>query len=82
MGFHPVNLGLRFLLELCALAAVGLFGWTRFSGALQWVSCVAFPLVFMALWGTFAVPEDPSRSGGAPVPIPGVLRLCLELALF
>ena len=34
------------------------------------------------LWGTFAVPGDPSRSGKAPVPVPGILRLVLELALF
>ena len=35
----------------------------------------------MALWGVFAVPDDPSRSGNAPVPVPGVVRLFLELAI-
>ena len=35
----------------------------------------------MALWGTFAVPDDPSRSGGAPVPVPGLIRLVLELII-
>ena len=34
------------------------------------------------LWGTFAVPDDPSRSGAAPVPVPGVVRLALELVIF
>jgi hypothetical protein len=33
-------------------------------------------------WGTFAVPGDPSRSGKAPVPVPGIVRLILELAYF
>jgi hypothetical protein len=33
-------------------------------------------------WGTFAVPDDPSRSGKAPVVIPGILRLIMELAFF
>jgi hypothetical protein len=36
----------------------------------------------MILWGTFAVPDDPSRSGKAPVPTPGLLRLVLELTTF
>jgi hypothetical protein len=30
----------------------------------------------------FAVPDDSSRSGPAPVPIPGVLHMVLELSLF
>jgi hypothetical protein len=34
------------------------------------------------LWGVFAVPGDRSRSGDAPVPVPGILRLLLELLLF
>ena len=34
------------------------------------------------VWGTFAVPEDPSRSGKAPIPVPGAVRLVIELALF
>ncbi len=28
------------------------------------------------------MPGDPSRSGRAPVPVPGPLRLALELAIF
>ena len=39
-------------------------------------------IVAAALWGVFAVPDDPSRSGAAPVPVPGLVRLALELALF
>ena len=34
------------------------------------------------LWGTFAVPDDPSRSGAAPIAVPGVLRLAIEAAVF
>ncbi|WP_292315447.1 YrdB family protein [Mesorhizobium sp.] len=42
---------------------------------------MALPLVAAALWGTFAVPDDPSRSGRAPVPVPGAARLALELVI-
>ena len=82
MGAHPINLGLRFVLELCALASVGAFGWLGFQGSLRWVAVIAGPLIFMAAWGVFAVPGDPSRSGSAPVPVPGAVRLALELTLF
>jgi hypothetical protein len=40
------------------------------------------PILAAVLWATFAVPDDPSRSGKAPVPVPGILRLALELAIF
>jgi hypothetical protein len=35
----------------------------------------------MTLWGVFAVPGDPSRSGNAPIPVSGVIRLGLELII-
>ena len=82
MGSHPINLTLRFLLEITALVAGGMWGsklndnWTRYI----WV--IAIPVVLAVLWGTFAVPDDPSRSGNAPVVTPGLLRLILELAIF
>ena len=82
MGSHPVTLGIRFVLELCALAAAGYWGWVRHRGALRFVAVIGVPLVFAVLWGTFAVPDDPSRSGRAPVPVPGLVRLALELAVF
>ena len=34
------------------------------------------------LWGVFAVPNDPSRSGNTIVDTPGVVRLILEFAFF
>jgi hypothetical protein len=82
MGSHPVNLGIRFLLELCALAAVGYWGWSQHRGPLRVLMAFGLPLLMAILWATFAVPGDPSRSGRAPVPVPGVVRLLLELAVF
>ena len=82
MGTHPLNLAVRFLLELSALFILGLWGWRQGEGAWRIVIAVGMPLVAAALWGTFAVPGDPSRSGSAPVPVPGLLRLALELGFF
>ena len=82
MGSHPLNLAVRFLLELAALIAMGYWGWTQHDGWWRWLWVIGLPLVAAALWGTFAVPNDPSRSGQAPVPTPGAIRLILELSFF
>jgi hypothetical protein len=82
MGAHPINLAVRFLLELAALAALGYWGWTLHEGLLRVVLAIGLPLGAAVLWGTLAVPGDPSRSGRAPVPVPGIVRLALELILF
>ena len=82
MGSHPVNLALRFLLEIAALVAIGYWGWTQHTGVLRFVLAIGGPVLAAVLWGTFAVPDDPSRSGKAPVAVPGIIRLALELAIF
>nr|WP_246811690.1 YrdB family protein [Mesorhizobium silamurunense] len=75
------NLTLRFLLELAALLGLAMAGWGLSGEVWRWAAAPVVPLIAAALWGTFAVPNDPSRSGRAPVPIPGVVRLVLELAI-
>lgn len=82
MGSHPLNLALRFLLELVAIGAVGFWGWRATDSPLRYLLAIGLPLLLMTLWGLFAVPNDPSRSGNAPVPVPGILRLMLELTVF
>lgn len=82
MGSHPLNLTLRFILELCALFAMGYWGWTQHAGLARWLWVIGAPLIAAVLWGTFAVPNDPSRSGHAPIPTPGAVRLLLELSVF
>ncbi|MCK4900977.1 MAG: YrdB family protein [Anaerolineales bacterium] len=82
MGSHPVNLGFRLLLEIAAYIAMGYWGWTQHEGVWRYVWAIGLPLGWAILWGTFAVPEDPSRSGKAPVLVPGWVRLLLELAYF
>ena len=82
MGSHPINLAMRFLLELSALLAMGGWGWQQSEGRVRFVLAVGIPLIAAVLWGAFAVPHDPSRSGTAPIAVPGILRLALELAVF
>lgn len=82
MGSNPINLTVRFFLELTALIAMGFWGWNQREGALRFVLAFGIPIIAAAIWGVFAVPNDPSRSGSAPVPVPGMLRLALELIFF
>ncbi|MGX7874881.1 YrdB family protein [Mesorhizobium sp. ORM6] len=81
MGNAWWNLTLRFLLELAALLGLGMAGWSFSSEWWRWGLAVALPFIAAVLWGTFAVLNDPSRSGRAPVPVPGTVRLALELAI-
>lgn len=82
MGSHPINLGLRFFLELAALASYGYWGWSVSSGWVRYLLVIALPILAALVWGIYAVPDDPSRSGKAPVPVPGPVRLVLELLIF
>ncbi len=79
MSSHPVNLAVRFILELAAWGAMGYWGWTQGQGALRFVLAIGLPVTAAAIWGTFRVPDDPGR---APVPVPGLVRLAIELATF
>ena len=82
MGKHPLNLTLRLFLEMTTLFAYGYWGWTQHDGVWRFVWALGLIIAAAAIWGTFAVPDDPSRSGSAPVPVPGIVRLILELVLF
>ncbi|MBT4033878.1 MAG: YrdB family protein [Candidatus Marinimicrobia bacterium] len=82
MGSHPINLAFRFFLEISALISFGLWGWKVSDSAWRYVLVLIVPLIFAAIWGIFNVPEDPSRSGNAPIVIAGVLRFVLELSFF
>jgi len=77
-----MNLAIRFLLELTALASVGMWGWRQTDGWQRWVLAIGIPILLAAIWGTFAVPDDPSRSGAAPVVTSGAVRLLIELGFF
>lgn len=79
MSENPLNLALRFALELAALAALGYWGWATHSGAARFVWTIAVVVGAAAVWGVFRVPGD----GGPPVvAVPGWVRLMIEAVFF
>jgi hypothetical protein len=82
MSNNPINLILRFLLEIAILFSLGYWGWTQQQGVLRYVLAIGLPIIAAVIWGTVRVPGDASHSGTARVPVPGTLRLIIELVLF
>ncbi|MET8871428.1 YrdB family protein [Nocardia sp. NPDC004278] len=79
MSLNPAMLALRLVLELTAISSFGVCGWRAFDSPWRFILVVVLPVAAATLWGTFAVPGDPSRSGAAPVAVPGPVRLVVEL---
>jgi hypothetical protein len=74
-AFHWTNLTVAFLLELCALAALGYWGVKTGSGPLTRTALgVGAPLLAAVLWGLFAAPR-------APVSIP-LVKVAVQLLVF
>lgn len=71
------NLTLRFGLEIAALIGLTVAASGRLAGAFV----VAVPIVAGSVWGLYNVPGDSSRSGKAAMPVPGFVRLAIELAI-
>jgi hypothetical protein len=82
VGSNPINLGLRFILELAALAAMALWGWQLGAGVWRFGFAAAIPIAAAVLWGVAAVPDDPSRSGRSIFATPGIFRLAFEVIFF
>ena len=71
-----VNLALRFLLELCALGALGYWGLKTGGGAVAKITLgIGAPLVAAVVWGAFLSPR-------AAVTLPGSLVLLLQALVF
>ena len=81
MAEHPLNLAFRFILEIAALVALGMWGWSAQTGLLRWLLAAGAPLIAAVLWGTFRVPELHSQNR-PPVLVPGWVRLLLEAVFF
>ncbi|MCB0653875.1 MAG: YrdB family protein [Saprospiraceae bacterium] len=82
MSSNPINLAVRFLLEIFSLAVIGVWGWKQSDSWEKYVLAIGLPVIAAVIWGTFAVANDPSRSGNAPVPVSGIVRLGIEFLFF
>jgi Protein of unknown function (DUF2568) len=71
-----LNLALRFILELCALVALGYWGVKVGGSTIAKIGLgIGAPLLAAVVWGMFVAPR-------APIPTPGLLRLLIELVVF
>jgi hypothetical protein len=71
-----INLALRFLLELCALVALGYWGFKTGSRAITKIGLgIGAPLLVAVVWGTFLSPQ-------ALVQLPELLVLILQVLVF
>jgi hypothetical protein len=67
---------------MTALFAASFWAWKQHEGWLRFLLAFLLPVLIAAIWGVFAVPNDPSRSGKTVVVTPGWIRLIIELAIF
>jgi hypothetical protein len=79
---NQANLFLRFLMEVASIITFGLWGYSLTNSGYRILLALLFSILFAALWGIFAVRDDPSRSGKTVIRTPGAIRLFLELTLF
>jgi len=79
MSHHPLNLALRFALELAGLWAYGYWGWVTHTGPARWLWMLGLPVAAATAWGVFRVDNEPKK---APVRVPGWVRLLLEAVYF
>jgi hypothetical protein len=59
---RPANAAFRFALEVCALAAIGYWGFSSADGLMAFVRGIGVPLLMVAVWGTFGAPGAPLRA--------------------
>lgn len=70
------NLALAFLLELCALAALGYWGFHVGSGTLARVGLgIGVPVLTAVVWGLFIAPQ-------AAVKVPAPVNMSLRILIF
>jgi quinol-cytochrome oxidoreductase complex cytochrome b subunit len=71
-----LNIAVRFLLELCVLAAVGYWGFKTGSGwFLKILLGIGAPFLIAFIWGTFGAPQ-------ANMQLHGLTLLVLEIIVF
>lgn len=82
MSQNPVNLTLRFVLEMIALVGIGYGGWHSGEGFVRYLLAILLPLLAAGAWGAFRPPNEPHHPTHATVPVPGKVRLFVEALVF
>jgi len=76
---------LRFALEMASLVAWAVAGFElgghALGGWLRWLLALLLVSAAAGAWGTFRVEGDSGGENDAPVPVPGTVRLVLELVV-
>lgn len=75
------NLALRFFLELGGIAGLGIASWKLIPVPFRWIAAIGIPVAAVVIWGVFNVEGDTSRSGNAPIQVPGWIRLVIEITI-
>ena len=76
MFIKPINLAIRFFLELCALASLCYWGFQFWESVyVKFIFCIGSPLLFAIIWGIFIAPK-------ASLKLPEPYRFILEIILF
>jgi hypothetical protein len=75
MNLYDLNIALRFLLEVCALVALGYWGFQTGRGLLLSFGLgIGAPLLAALAWGAFVSPQ-------AQVPLPEPAKILLALVI-
>lgn len=69
-----LNLAIRFLLELCMLAAVGYWGFRTQSGVMKIILGIGLPVLLVVIWSLFVAPKS-------FYPLHGIAHIVLSLVL-
>ncbi len=78
-----IQAGIRFALELAMLAGFAYWGYNLSETTLiRLFLAILLPAAAAIAWGVFRAPEDTSAGKPGIVPVPGWVRLLLELGLF
>ncbi len=71
-----LNLGVRFLLELCMLVAVAYWGFNAESGwALKIIFGIGLPILLIVIWSLLLAPKAAYRLGGVPLTLLSLILL-------
>ncbi|MGE5373686.1 MAG: YrdB family protein [Bacteroidota bacterium] len=71
-----INLGVRFLLELCMLASIGYWGFKTHPGwAMKILFGIVLPVLIAVIWGYFMAPRSAHRLSGIPFAVMDMILL-------